>query len=175
MVLLSNILCVLFTTKRYRKECTSLTPLTVYVSPWSHQPTSHTWVDALGTCTRALLEAPGSESAEHADMERWGLNGAVMCTGFLVLIPKQVLAQCPDHMWGGPDMTSSGIRTRSQVHTAREQGRPLLSVILRARCTHAATWGPLPGACFKNQCISVSEEHSAGSSQPGRKEHLSSI
>lgn len=70
-------------------------------------------------------------------------------------------------------MTSSGIRTRSQVHTAQEQGCPPLSVILRARCTHAATWGPLPGACFKNQCISVSEEHRAGSSQPGRQEQLS--
>ena len=42
MVLFSNISCVLFTTKRYRKERTSLTPLMVYVRPWSRQPTSHT-------------------------------------------------------------------------------------------------------------------------------------
>lgn len=144
MVLFSNIFCVLFTTKRYRKERTSLTPLTVYMSPWSCQPTSHTWMDALGTCTQALLEALGSESTEHVDTEQRGLSGAAMCTGFSVLIPKRVLAWSPDHMWGGQDRPSSGIRTRSQVHTAWEQGRPPLSSILSGRCTHAATRGPLP-------------------------------
>lgn len=39
-------------------------------------------------------------------------------------------------------MTSSGIRTRSQVHTAREQGRPPLSVILRTTCRYL---GATPG------------------------------
>lgn len=68
-------------------------------------------------------------------------------------------------------MTSSGIRTWSQVHTAQEQGHPLPSVLLRARHTRTATRGPLPKtACFKNQCISVSEEHSAEvHSQAGRR------
>lgn len=55
-------------------------------------------MDALGTCTRALLEALGSESAEHVDMEQRGLSGAAMCTGFSVLILKRVLAWSPDHM-----------------------------------------------------------------------------
>lgn len=48
-------------------------------------------MDALGTCTRALLEALGSESAEHVDMEQRGLSGAAMCTGFSVLNLKLVL------------------------------------------------------------------------------------
>lgn len=82
MVLFSNIFCVLFTTKDTGKNAHLRLPC------WapglcSHQPEWMPWGPA-----RALLEALGSESAEHVDMEQRGLSGATMCTGFSVLILK---------------------------------------------------------------------------------------